>query len=398
MNFVAVKRDVTETLDLSKQLLQAQKMEAIGTLAGGIAHDFNNILQITLGFSEILLADKDETDEEYADLQKIAQAAHNGADLVQRLLTFSRKVEPKPQPVRLNRQIGQLEKLLGRTIPKMISIKLNLDGDLYTINADPSQMEQIIMNLALNARDAMPDGGELQVRTENVALDEDFCRAHPEVQPGKYAMLEVADTGQGMDNETLQHIFEPFYTTKELGRGTGLGLAMVYGIVSQHAGLIECESEQGSGTRFRIYLPAIPTVEQEKGETTAIAPAVGTETILLVDDEELVRDLGRRILTRSGYTVLTAANGKEALSLFSLNEKKIDLVILDLIMPEMGGKQCLQELMKIDPQLRVLIASGYSSDGPLGDTLGGGACGFVSKPFRINYLLKAVRKALDSDR
>jgi len=258
MNFVAVKRDITEQLALSRQLLQAQKMEAIGTLAGGIAHDFNNLLQVTLGYSELLLAEKREDDPEYADLSKILQSARSGAELVQRLLTFSRKVEPKPVPLNLNRRILQVEKLLRRTIPKMIHIQLDLSDDLADINADPTQMEQVLMNLAVNARDAMPDGGKLAISTRNVSLDEEYCRVRAGAKPGEYVLLTVSDTGYGMDKATIDHIFEPFYTTKELGRGTGLGLAMVYGIVKQHGGYISCYSEVEHGTTFNVYFPAFP--------------------------------------------------------------------------------------------------------------------------------------------
>ena len=258
VNFVAVKRDVSQELSLQEQLLQAQKMEAIGTLAGGIAHDFNNLLTVVMGFSELLLAEKEQDHPEYADLQKIFHAARNGAELVQRLLMFSRKSEPKPVPMNLNKQIVEVEKLLRRTIPKMIDIKLELSADLPRINADPSQVEQVIMNLAVNARDAMPDKGKLTLRTDIVTLDEEYCRLHVEANPGEYVLLEISDTGHGMDKETAEHIFEPFFTTKEMGRGTGLGLAMVYGIVKQHNGHITVYSEVGKGTTFRVYLPAIP--------------------------------------------------------------------------------------------------------------------------------------------
>ena len=344
---------------LRAQLLQAQKMEAIGTLAGGIAHDFNNLLQVTLGYSELLLGRRSRKTTPNMQISlKIFQAAKSGAELVQRLLTFSRKVEPKPIPLNLNRRILQVEKLLRRTIPKMIDIQMDLSDDLAEIHADPTQMEQVLMNLAVNARDAMPDGGKLTVGTKNVTLDEEYCRIHAEAKPGEYVLLTVSDTGHGMDKATIDHIFEPFYTTKELGRGTGLGLAMVYGIVKQHGGYITCYSEVGHGTTFNVYLPAIESQVEPDVDKTGVMPAFGTETILLVDDEEFVRDLGARILSKAGYNVLTATNGKEALDLFEKERTQISLVILDLIMPEMGGKECLKELRKIDPQLKVLIASG----------------------------------------
>jgi two-component system, cell cycle sensor histidine kinase and response regulator CckA len=395
INFVGIMRDVTQEVQLQKQLIQAQKMEAVGTLSGGIAHDFNNLLQVTLGYSELLLADKREDDPECADLSKIFQAARSGAELVQRLLTFSRKVEPKPIPLNLNRRILQVEKLLRRTIPKMIDIQLDLSDDLADINADPTQMEQVLMNLALNGRDAMPDRGKLTVGTKNVTLDDEYCRVHAGAKAGEYVLLTVSDTGHGMDKATIDHIFEPFFTTKALGRGTGLGLAMVYGIVKQHGGYISCYSEVEHGTTFNIYLPAIESQAEPEVDKTQVMPAFGTETILLVDDEEFVRDLGARILSKAGYNVLTATNGREALNLFEKEGTQISLVILDLIMPEMGGKECLKGLRKIDPQQKVLIASGLSADPSTKEFVEMGARGFVSKPFKFKELLQQVRKALD---
>jgi len=395
VNRVGVERDITEEVRLQKQLLQAQKMEAIGTLSGGIAHDFNNLLTVVMGFSELLLGEKEQDQPEYADLQKIFDAAKNGAELVQRLLMFSRKTEPKPILMNLNRQIVRVEKLLRRTIPRMIDIRLDLSSDLPEINADPSQIEQVLMNLAVNARDAMPEGGKLTLRTDIVTLDEEYCRLHVDVKPGDYVALEMSDTGHGMSKETLEHIFEPFFTTKEMGRGTGLGLAMVYGIVTQHNGHIAVYSEVGKGTTFRVYLPAIPADVELEVEDSGIMPAFGTETVLLVDDEELVRELGARILTKYGYAVLQARSGKDALDLFKRERPHISLVVLDLIMPEMGGKECLQEMLKIDPKVRVLVASGFSAEASVRESIETGAKGFVPKPFRVREMLREVRKVID---
>ncbi|AFM23574.1 PAS domain S-box protein [Desulfomonile tiedjei] len=394
-NYVAVKRDVTREVSLQAQLLQAQKMEAVGTLAGGIAHDFNNILQVTLGYSELLLQEKEEGDSEYADLKKILHAAKNGAELVQSLLTFSRKVEPKFVQLSINRQITQVEKLLRRTIPRMIEIQLNLDPDVSEIDADPTQIEQVLMNLAVNARDAMPDGGTITIRTHDVTLDTDYCNFHAEATPGDYVLLSVSDTGHGMHKEELQHIFEPFYTTKELGRGTGLGLAIIYGIIKQHGGHIACYSEVGKGTRFEIYFPAIKRDTITDIESSLEMPAFGTETVLIVDDERFVRELGCRILERNGYSVLTADDGEEALKVYSQEKDKIDLVILDLIMPTMGGRDCLRKLLMLDSHARIIIASGYSADSSTKECLEIGAKGFVPKPFRFKELLRQVRKTLD---
>ena len=336
-------------------------------------------------------------DPSYADLQKIHQAARNGADLVKRILAFSRKAEINPRPVNLNHEIERIQHLLTRTISKMIEIKLVLSDEPAIVHVDPTQLEQIVLNLAVNAQDAMPDGGILTFETTHVTLDEEYCGLHVGAKPGDYVMLSVSDTGHGMDHETLNHIFEPFYTTKETGKGTGLGLAMVYGIVKQHGGYIIGYSEPGMGTTFKIYLPVIPTETKPETPTEKLILPRGTETVLLVDDEEMLRDLGKRILERSGYTVLTAANGKEALNLYGKQRGEISLVILDLIMPEMGGRQCLEELLKIDPQVRVLIASGYSAVGETKKTIESGAMGFVGKPYDMRQMLQAVRQALDQD-
>ena len=301
-------RDITEQKNLQNQLLQSQKMEAVGTLAGGIAHDFNNLLTIVIGFSELLLAEKDEEHPDHADLGKIFHAAKNGADLIQRLLMFSRKSEPKPVLMNLNKQIVEVETLLRRIIPKMINIRLDLSSDLPDISADTCQIEQVIMNLTVNARDAMPDNGALTIRTMAVMLNEDYCRLHVEVNPGEYVLLEISDTGHGMDNETLEHLFEPFFTTKEMGRGTGLGLAMVYGIVQQHKGHITVQSEVGKGTTFRVYLPAIPPNVESGVADSGVMPALGTETLLLVDDEEFVE---RAVRSDSHQTRIHCAPGSQ---------------------------------------------------------------------------------------
>ncbi|MGB6066194.1 MAG: PAS domain S-box protein [Desulfomonilaceae bacterium] len=386
--------DVTESKSLRLQLLQSQKMEAIGTLTGGIAHDFNNILTIILGFSELLLVNKEKEQLEYADLQRILQAARKGADLIQRLLVFSRKAESNPRPLNLNHQVEQIKDMLARTIPKMIEIELRLADGLSATNADPTQIDQVLMNLGVNARDAMLVGGKLTIETTNVTLNEDYCRGHAGVNPGDYVLLSVSDTGHGMGEKTLQHIFEPFYTTKKTGKGTGLGLAVVYGIIKQHGGHITCDSQPGAGATFKVYLPTIPN--EAISETPAEKSTFfgGTGTILLVDDEESIRDLGKRILQQSGYTVLTASNGSEALDLYNEEKERISLTILDLIMPKMGGKECFRELLKVNPQVKVLMASGYTSGGTLKDATELGASGFVRKPYDIGQMLKTIREAL----
>jgi two-component system, cell cycle sensor histidine kinase and response regulator CckA len=397
IGYQSLIRDVTDWNRLQRQLLQAQKMEALGTLAGGIAHDFNNLLQVTMGYSEVLLSRKHKTDPEYGRLQQILQAGRSGAELVQRLLTLSRKTESKQRPIDLNHQIKQARKLLDRTIPKMIKIEVHLADLLTTVNADPTQVEQIIMNLVVNARDAMPEGGKLTLSTENVTLDEDYCRIHPGAKVGDYVLLAISDTGSGMDKEILDHIFEPFFTTKGLGQGTGLGLAVVYGIVEQHGGHVTCESQPGFGTSFKVYLPSIEEQENVPEEWVE-EPKLprGTETILLVDDEDVVRDFGELILREAGYEVLAARNGKEAVEIYRTERDRVALVILDLIMPEMGGKQCMTELLKIHPNARVLVASGYASAGTARDAIQLGARGFVNKPYDVSQMLKKVRMILDT--
>jgi two-component system, cell cycle sensor histidine kinase and response regulator CckA len=354
-------------------------------------------LHVALGYSELLIGDEGLSRRHRADLQKIHEAAKRGADLVQRLLTFSRKTEIKPHPLDLNRRINEMRKMIERTIPKMIDIQLFLAQDLATINVDPTQLDQVLMNLAVNARDSMPDGGKLIVETANIAIDEENARTHLDVKPGNHVLLTITDTGSGMDKETLEHIFEPFFTTKESGQGTGLGLATVLGIVQQHEGFIRCYSELGHGTTFKIYFPAIESEEEVKETTVKAMPRGGSETLLLVDDEELIRDLGSRILIKVGYKVIKASNGKEALRVYQQRSDEISLVILDLIMPEMGGKQCLEGLLSLDPSAKVIIASGYSANGPTKDALAAGAKGFVNKPYDIRQLLEVVRGVLDAE-
>ncbi len=397
-NFVAVKRDVTSEVLLEKQLFHAQKMEAVGTLAGGIAHDFNNLLTVVLGYADYLLMDKSLGEPVRVDLRKISESAKKGAELVRSLLTFSRKVEPRLTPMDLNQQVDQVKNLLFRTLPKMITIAVSLEQELTaTTYADPAQIQQVLMNLAVNARDSMPNGGKLTMQTTGVVLDDEFCRSHLGAKHGRYVMVSVSDTGRGIRKEVLDHIFEPFYTTKGMGRGTGLGLAVTYGIVKQHGGYIECESTVGEGSTFRVYLPALDEDAAQVGACQRPAIQIGTETVLLVDDEDLIRDLARTILVRAGYEVITATNGREALELYKTEANRVSLIILDLIMPEMGGAECLDELLRIDPGAKVLIASGYSADNPTSAELELSAKGFVWKPYNVKQFLDAVRHALDGE-
>jgi nitrogen-specific signal transduction histidine kinase/CheY-like chemotaxis protein len=390
-------RDITSHKKLEAQYQHAQKMEAVGTLAGGIAHDFNNLLQSVLGYTEILLM-KDQV-RQYAsqDLEEIKRAAKRGAELTQQLLTFSRKIQSKLRPVDINQEVVQVPKILQRTLPKMIDVELSLDGALKPMNADLAQIEQILINLAVNARDAMPEGGKLTIETKNVVLDQEFCKNHLGLKPGDYVRLTVSDTGHGMDQETLKNIFDPFFTTKEVGKGTGLGLAMVYGIVKNHDGNIFCESTLNHGTTFKIYFPAArkDKIAEELGEAQEVRG--GSETILLVDDEEPIRELGEQVLKKFGYTVLQASDGESAVKLYQEKKEEIDLVLLDLIMPVMGGKRCMDWLLQINPELKVIIASGYSPEETVKEILEGGAKNFINKPFNMKEMLQAVRKVLDEN-
>ncbi len=394
---LVILRDVTQTKDMEIQLRQALKMEAIGTLAGGIAHDFNNLLQAINGYTQLLLMDRTEESPDYAELSAIGKAADRAAGLVRQLLLFSRKLEGARRPVDLNKVVSEAEAVLRRTIPKMIDVDLHLSGDLWSINADPVQMEQILLNLGSNAADAMPDGGQLFIETRNIILDEDYCREHLVATVGRYVLLTVSDTGHGMDKETIEHIFEPFYTTKEVGRGTGLGLASVYGVVKGQGGFIQCYSEPGQGTTFRIYLPAGGLTDSGSLEAKGkVKPRGGTETILVVDDDAAIRDFAAQALQRFGYTVIPADSGENALEAYARQGAKIDLVILDLGMPGMGGHKCLVELLRMNPSARVLIASGYSENSLARRTLESGAAGFIGKPYLLGDLLASVRRVLET--
>jgi PAS domain S-box-containing protein len=389
-----------ERENLRAQLLQSQKMETMGTLAGGIAHDFNNMLAIILGYSSFLLADKNEGDPEFEGLRNIEKTAQIAADLVQRIRLFGRRAEMNPVPMDLNSQIDEVTKLLSHTLPKMIDMEISLAKDPVIISADSAQITQMVMNLAVNAGEAMPQGGRLTIQTENIVLDDDYCRLRMGVKPGQYVMLTVSDTGRGIDKGLIERIFDPFFSTKtrDYHKGTGLGLSVVQGIVQQHGGHITVESEVGRGTTFRMYFPALkPEKIPEDVEKKIPYLAGGNETILLIEDEELVRELGVTILEKFGYTVLSAGDGQEALEVYEKEKGNISLVILDVVMPRMDGKQCFEELLRINPTVKVIISTGLAQNGLVRDIVELGAKGSVNKPYGMRQLLQMVREVLDRD-
>lgn len=393
-----LKKAQEVVLEQSLRLKQAEKMEALGTLAGGIAHDFNNILQIISGYAQLMIARSAHNEPGSGELAQIIGASRRAAALINQLLTFSRNMESRKVPLDLNREITNAARILEQTIPRMIRIRLELEPALRMTEADPVQIEQIILNLASNAVDAMPGGGTLRFATANTVFEEGICRELGDVKPGEFVMFSVTDTGQGISEELIDKVFNPFFTTKEPGKGTGLGLSSAYGIVRNHEGCIRCRSEAGHGTAFEVFLPASkeerePVAGDE--DQSGFHPGAG-ETILVVDDETPILEQTREFLTMAGYRVLMAGSGEEALEVIAGN-RGVDLVLLDLNMPGMGGYRCLSELLRNDPALRVLIVSGHSAFGQYGENLTSGARGFLSKPYRMVDLAALVREVLDGE-
>lgn len=387
--------DITQYKKLETQFFQAQKMESIGLLAGGVAHDFNNLLTGITGYASLLLNKLDKDRPEYTYVANIDRAGGRAAELIQQLLTFGRKVPTNPKPFQLNSLIEETRNLLLRTIPKSIAIESYLDPGLSITEADPGQIQQVVMNICINARDAMPNGGRLIIETTNADLDETYCNKCHGVLPGRYVCLAISDTGIGMSREVTGRIFEPFFTTKGLGKGTGLGLSVAYAIVKNHQGFINVYSEVGRGAMFKIYLPAGGEMRQEMEEKIKNLPT-GDETILIVDDEPLVLSVAQNILEDFGYKVMPVPDPREALTMYQEQQQDIDLVILDLIMPQMGGMECLDELLKINPGVKVILTSGYSLNGQGKEATRPELRGFIRKPFQVADLLTAVRKALDA--
>jgi PAS domain S-box-containing protein len=386
--------DVTEQRHLEAQLRQTHKMEALGQLAGGIAHDFNNLLAAMLGNVELILSELPEGHRWRELLTTAVNAGFRAAELTRQLLSFSRQTPLRPEPANLNQSVEETVRLLRRTIDPRIVVEVRLEPDLWRVQADTAQMGQVLMNLCLNARDAMPSGGCLTLETANVTLDSEAARVHPDGRAGAFVRLTVQDTGKGMPAVVRERLFEPFFTTKRMGNGAGLGLAMVFGIVKEHGGWIECASQPSAGTSFHVYLPRLLAAAPPPSPPLLGEPG-GSETILLADDEEMLRRLGRQVLERYGYRVLTATDGAEAVEVYRQHQQEIDLVLLDLTMPKLSGLDALREMRALNPSVRAVIASGYFTDQAVQAVERDGAAGWVAKPYRPADLAREVRAVLD---
>ena len=396
--FAVVLADVTERRRLEAQFRQAQKMEAVGQLAGGIAHDFNNLLTVITSYSGLLLADLPADSAMRADVQQISGAANRAATLTRQLLAFSRQQILRPQVLALNSVVAGLEPMLRRLVREDIEIATSLDASLGAVEADPGQVEQVMVNLVVNARDAMPDGGTLTIQTANAVFDAESMLRHSDtaIAPGQYVMLAVSDTGTGMTPDIQARVFEPFYTTKEPGLGTGLGLSTVYGIVKQSDGYIWVYSEPGRGTTFRIYLPRVDT-EPEHGTRDGShgAHLAGHETVLVVEDDAALRAVACRAIRSHGYEVLEAQNGREALEICDRHEKQIHLVVSDVVMPEMGGGDLAHRIAASHPDIKILLMSGYTRDVVARESIIRDGSAFIEKPFTLDKLAEKMREVLD---
>jgi PAS domain S-box-containing protein len=393
---VGVIADITERKHLEQQFLQAQKMEAIGRLAGGIAHDFNNLLTAIIGYSQISLARLHSQDPMRKDIEEVESAGQRAAALTGQLLAFSRKQVVQPQVLDLNTVVTGLTKMLQRLIGEDVELETSLDPDAWHVKVDRGQIEQIIMNLAVNSRDAMPEGGKLTIETSNVKLDEEYAGGHIDASPGPHVMLAITDTGSGMDKETESRIFEPFFTTKEQGRGTGLGLSTVYGIVKQSGGSIGVYSEPGRGTTFKVYLPRVEESVDAMARKLQDDCARGTETVLLVEDSDTVRKLARKLLEEDGYTVLEASGGDDGWQISEQHNGPIDLLLTDVVMPGTSGREIAQRLAARRPQMRVLYMSGYTDDAIVRHRVLDATAPFIQKPFTRAALIRKVREVLDA--
>jgi len=397
ISYVGVERDVTHERHLQDQLRQSQKMEAIGQLAGGIAHDFNNLLTIITGYGQLLLEDFDADDPRRLKICEINKAAARAASLTRQLLAFGRRQVLVSEVLDLNDVLANMEKMLHRLIREDIELVIVQGESLGRARTDRGQIEQVIMNLAVNARDAMPQGGRLTLETSNVDLDDSYAASHPEVAPGAYVMLAVSDNGCGISREVQARIFEPFFTTKETGKGTGLGLSTVYGIVRQSEGYVSVYSEPGQGSTFKIYLPCVKEQAdlRSRPEEGAAAPPRGSETILLVEDEEAVRALVRDVLEALGYKVLLATRGDEAIAICRQHPDSIPLLLTDVVMPGMSGRELAESLRFLYPEMKLLYMSGYTDDAILRHGILGPGEAFIGKPFTPHAIARKVRDTLD---
>ena len=397
VSYVAIKRDVTQEVRLKEQLLQAQKMESVGRLAGGIAHDFNNLLTVILGYAELAAGRLKPEDPSRLELSEIDKAAQRAADLTRQLLAFSRKQVLELRVIDLNRVVSHTHKMLRRLIGEDIDLVMSLKERLGSVKADTGQIEQVLLNLVVNSRDAMPKGGKLTIETSEVELDESYSTFHFDVPPGRYVVLAVSDTGTGMDAETLSHVFEPFFTTKEAGKGTGLGLSTVYGVVKQSGGHVTVYSEPGVGTTFKIYLPRVEDApEMNRGSSAHAALAGGTETVLVVEDDEAIRRLTCRALEAQGYTVLSAAGAREAIRLCEEHAGEIHLMLTDVVMPGMSGRELARSAAALRPLVKVLFMSGYTDNVIVHHGVLDAGTAFLQKPFTPRSLAQKVREVLDT--
>lgn len=390
------KKSEQERSTLVAQLHQSQKMEAIGHLAGGVAHDFNNLLQVILGYGEMALEQVEVEGRLRTSIVNVLKASERAKTLVDQLLSFSRQQVLDIRGVDLNEIISDVTEMIHRVIGDHITLEVIAGNDLELVNADKGQLGQVLMNLCVNARDAMPGGGVITIKTENVTIDEDYQASHDWVVKGQYVLMEVSDTGSGMDDETLSKLFEPFFSTKDQGRGTGLGLATVYGLVQQHKGTIDVQTEVGKGSRFRIFLPTYTGAVLPEADSAQPIAAGGNETILIADDEESVCAVNEAILTDAGYTVLTARDGEDAIRVFDQHADEIDMALLDVMMPKLGGRAVYDHIHARFPDISVLFASGYSSDGIHSDFVLDEGMQLLKKPFYRDELLRTVRKILDA--
>jgi PAS domain S-box-containing protein len=389
-------RDITERKQLEDQLRQSQKMEAIGQLAGGVAHDFNNLLTAINGYSDLALQRIDDAHPLRGYLDEIKKAGDRAANLTRQLLAFGRKQMLQPIVLNLNNVVGDMNKMFRRLIGEDINLAARLDPELKQIKADPGQIEQVLVNLVVNARDAMPQGGALTIETANFEIDREYVSRHVGAQPGNYVMLAISDTGTGMDEATRARIFEPFFTTKEKGKGTGLGLSTVYGIVKQSGGYIWVDSEPGQGTSFRIYLPQMESAIESVGSKSREATAPpGSETIMLVEDDDVVRCLARKVLEQAGYQVLDASGGEEAFRISRSHSAPIHLLLTDVVMPETSGKEVADRMALLRPSARVLFMSGYTDEAIVHHGIADSGVQFIQKPFSPNALATKVREVLD---